>query len=158
MPIIGISARLILVHVLRHIVDLLFRPAKQPRCKRSRRTLLSSALKCLTLLCFLGCAGCTGPPVEGRYCRTRQDGEECLNLTPDGMFTQVFRTADTTFTYAGNWHLEGGGGRIVLRLLRDYPTRPPAQEQVSIVNVVMGYQEIIMDEDQEQDNYKKVRP
>jgi hypothetical protein len=28
MPIIGIAARLILVHVLRHIVNLLFRPTK----------------------------------------------------------------------------------------------------------------------------------
>jgi hypothetical protein len=76
-------------------------------------------------------------------------------LAPNGSFTQVFQTPDSTLTYKGVWHLEANGGRIVFKELRESPVVSAEQEGGQIVNVVMGYNNIMMDEDQPEYNYQK---
>jgi len=100
-------------------------------------------------------SSCTMSEVAGTYCRNFPLYKECLHLAPNGSFTQVFQTPDSTLTYEGVWHLEANGGRIVFRTLREAPVVSAAQEEGQIVNVVMGYNKIIMNEDQPEYNYQK---
>lgn len=109
--------------------------------------------KLLPVLLLL--AGCVSKEnAVGTYCSPRPEGQDCITLQRGDTYTQVYQTADSTYTYTGTWSLSNGN---ILQLMNFHLPDSGSHSGTEVVNkgAILDFNTIIFSEDLPEHNYKK---